>query len=103
MKKFEQTIKLEKIESDLAYIDLTINFTIGQINNQERSVTYKLVANHHVLRLKSSHLVSELDIFMKCLGYSKDDKNTNEAKIILFAKEMFKANKTLNKKIKLDM
>ena len=85
MKTKQTTVKLEKIENNFAYIDLHFsNLTVNR--------TFKLVVTPHIVRLNSSHLVSELKIFMDWIK-----TEDNESEIILFAKEIFKANDILNK------
>ena len=91
------TLKLEKVETlaggvDVAHIDLHLHFP-----HLEKTLNVKLRSTHHVLRLMSDHKIPDLQLLMDWLNKSSDNKTlrTNNGEIILFAKEMFKANKTL--------
>ena len=91
------TLKLEKIETlsggvDVAHIDLELHFPY-----LEKTLNVKLRSTHHVLRLMSDHRISDLQLLMDWLNKSSDKKTlrTNDGEIILFAREMFKANKSL--------
>ena len=92
------TIKLEKIEkNNFAHIDLKLNFTWA--DGEEKSISFKLVATHHVIRVESTHLISELQLLTRWMSTIKNKKSLrdNESEVLLFAREMFKANETLNK------
>ena len=99
MKKITKSIiKLEEIDkNNFAHIDLKLNFT--WVDGEEKSISFKLVATHHVIRVESTHLISELQLLTRWLSTIKNKKSLrdNESEVLLFAREMFKANETLNK------
>ena len=92
------TIKLEEIDkNNFAHIDLKLNFI--WVDGEEKSTSFKLVVTHHVIRVESSHLVSELQLLTRWLSTRKNKESLkdNQSEVLLFAREMFKANETLNK------
>ena len=99
MKKITtSTIKLEKIDkNNFAHIDLKLNFT--WVDGEEKNTSFKLVVTHHIIRVESSHLISELKLLTGWMSTRKNKKSLrdNESEVLLFAREMFKANETLNK------
>lgn len=82
--------KIEKTRLGTEFAILTL--TIKRLNVS--SLIVKLRGGNHNLRIMSSHLVYEMKFILEWL-----DKNsvarTNEAEIILFSKEMLKANNKL--------
>ena len=72
-----------------------INLKIKSFNT---CINYKLISTGTIIRVVSDHLVSELCILIEWLRKPSDNKDnlrTNESEIIIFAIEMFKANKKL--------
>ena len=91
-------ITLESVETltggvDVALIDLTLHR-----QDLGKNFRFKLRSTAHVVRLMSDHRISDLELLMDWLKESSDNNKTlrtNEGEIIIFAKDMFKANKIL--------
>jgi len=92
-------LKLNKIETlsgssvKVAYLTLTMGtYFYGEI------LTFKLSCAGTNLRIESSHLTRELTYFIEWLNKSsenEDNLRNNESEIIMFARDMIKANELL--------
>ena len=92
-------LKLNKIETlssssvKIAHLTLTMDtIHFGHI------LTFKLSCAGHNLRVESSHLTRELTHLMEWLNKSsenEDNLRSNESEIIIFARDMIKANELL--------
>jgi len=90
-------LKLNKIET------LQSGVKLAKMTLKIKSITtytdFNLTSTGTVLRVDSSHLTKELNVLLEWLNKSsenEDNLRTNESEIIIFAKEMFKANDKLN-------
>jgi hypothetical protein len=92
--------KIEKLENgfvEIAHITLKIK-TIDNVIN------YDIISTGSIIRVKSSHLTDELSILLEWLkkpSSNEDNLRTNESEILIFALDMFKANKKLNDAFKI--
>ena len=82
--------KIEKTRGGAEFAELTLTIKKLKVSSlyEAREVIVKLRGGNHNLRSMSSHLVYEMKFILEWL-----EKNSNE--IILFSKEMLKANNKL--------
>tara|TARA_R100001086_G_scaffold27644_1_gene12815 strand:- start:346 stop:651 length:306 start_codon:yes stop_codon:yes gene_type:complete len=90
-------ITLESVETltggvDVALIDLTLHR-----QDLGKNFRFKLRSTAHVVRLMSDHRICDLELLIDWLKESSNNKTlrTNETEILIFARDMFKANKIL--------
>ena len=89
-------LKLEKIETTklmtkIAHLELTLD-------KRGENITVKLATAGHLLNITSSHNTGNMRFILDWLEEASSGKNnlrTNESEIIIFAKEMLKANEQL--------
>ena len=92
--------KIEKLENGFVEI-AHITLKIKTINNV---INYDIISTGSIIRVKSSHLTDELSILLEWLkkpSSNEDNLRTNESEILIFALDMFKANKKLNDAFKI--
>ena len=91
-------IKLDKIEdshggSPVAHFTLILQFPPDECN-----LIFKLSTTGISLRVRSTHLIKEINLLLEWLNKSLDNENTlkdNECEILSYAKEMIRCNKKL--------
>jgi hypothetical protein len=91
---------IDKTGSGVEFVNLIL--TLEYKSDYSETLTVKLRGGGHNLRIMSDHLVHDMAFVIKWLDEnSKDDTNlrTNYSEVVLFAKEMQKANKRLNETI----
>jgi len=93
-------LKLNQIENLGSGIKIAnLNLKLSVVSSYYDSINFELRATGIAIRVMSDHTVGELQILLNWLSKdTKDDNNlrTNQSEIILFAKQMIKANESLN-------